>query len=285
MAVLSVQSHVVLGHVGNAAAVFALQRLGCEVWPLNTVQFSNNTAYPRVEGEVFTAEVLQRTFEGLAANTDLADCRAVLTGYLGSAALGAVVLEAVAAVKAANPAALWLCDPVMGTTGKGLFVKEEVAAFFSGPVIAQSDILAPNLFELSRLSGLEAHDADSAVVAARRLIAQGPPVVLITSVPSDHRHARGTGALAVTAEKAWQVATPLIDFELAVGGTGDLFTALFLARHLAGQPLPECLSLAVSALYAVLQETQRQGRREMALVAAQEALVEPPDIFPPVLIA
>ncbi len=284
MAVLSIQSHVVLGHVGNAAAVFALQRLGCEVWPLNTVQFSNNTAYPRVEGEVFAADVLQRTFEGLASNGNLADCQAVLTGYLGSAALGEVVLEAVAAVKAANPEAIWLCDPVMGTTGKGLFVKEEVADFFSGPVIARSDILAPNLFELSRLTGREAGDAESAVVAARQLIAQGPPVVLVTSVPSDHRHARGTGALAVTADKAWQVATPLIDFEAAVGGTGDLFTALFLARYLAGRPLPECLSLAVSALYAILQETRRAGRREMALVAAQEMLVQPPEVFPPVLI-
>ena len=285
MAVLSIQSHVAYGHVGNAAAVFALQRLGCEVWPLHTVQFSNHTAYPTVEGEVFDPEVLRRILQVLAATADLSRCRAVLTGYLGSAELGRVVLETVAAVKAANPEALWLCDPVMGTTGKGLFVKEEVAEFFSGPVIADTDILAPNLFELSRLSGLEATDAMSATSAARRLIGEGLQLVLVTSVPSDHRHARGTGALAVTAEAAWQVATPQLHFDIAIGGTGDLFTALFLARYLSGKEAPDSLSLAVSGIYGVLEETQRRRQKEMALVAAQGLFAEPPNIFPAVRIA
>ena len=164
-------------------------------------------------------------------------------------------------------------------------MKEEVAAFFSGVVIGETDILAPNLFELSRLSGFEAEDANSAVTAARQLIGDRLRLVLVTSVPSDHRHARGTGALAVTTEAAWQVSTPQLHFDIAIGGTGDLFTALFLARYLSDKGVADSLSLAVSGIYGVLEETKHQGRSEMALVAAQGYFAEPPSVFPAVRIA
>ncbi|HEY9549804.1 MAG TPA: pyridoxal kinase, partial [Kiloniellaceae bacterium] len=153
MNVISLQSHVAYGHVGNSAAVFALQRLGVEVWPVHTVQFSNHTGYPDWQGEVFAAEQIARVLEGLEARGAFARCDALLTGYVGDPSLGAVILDAAARLRAANPQALWCCDPVMGDHGKGLFVRAGVPEFMAGRALPAADILTPNQFELELLAG------------------------------------------------------------------------------------------------------------------------------------
>src|SRR5690606_35612250 len=151
MNVISIQSHVAYGHVGNSAAVFALQRLGIEVWPVHTVQFSNHTGYPDWQGEVFSADHVARVLAGLEARGAFARCDALLTGYIGDPALGSVILDAVTRIRAANPAALWACDPVMGDHGRGLFVRDGIPAFFCAQALPAADLVTPNLFELERL--------------------------------------------------------------------------------------------------------------------------------------
>jgi pyridoxine kinase len=152
MNVISIQSHVAYGHVGNSAAVFALQRLGVEVWPVHTVQFSNHTGYPDWQGQAFGADHIAAVIDGLAARGALARCDALLTGYIGDPALGAVVADTARRLRAANPRALWVCDPVMGDHGKGLFVREGVPEFMAGTALPAADVVTPNLFELELLS-------------------------------------------------------------------------------------------------------------------------------------
>ena len=133
MNILSIQSWVAYGHVGNASAVFPLQRLGAEVWAVNTVQFSNHTGYGAWTGQVFTGEQVAAVIDGIAARGALARCDAVLSGYMGDAGIGAAILDAVARVRAAQPGGVYCCDPVIGDEGRGVFVRPGIPGLHPRP--------------------------------------------------------------------------------------------------------------------------------------------------------
>src|SRR5271154_6776434 len=154
-AVLSIQSRVAYGHVGNAAAVFPLQCLRIEAWALDTVAFSNHTGHGRWRGEIVAAETVATLFEGIADLGVLPSIDAVLSGYIGAAETGAVLLDIVRRVKAANPRAVFCCDPVIGDTDTGSYVRDGVAEFFRDSALALADIVTPNRFELEFLTGRE----------------------------------------------------------------------------------------------------------------------------------
>lgn len=273
MNVISLQSHVAYGHVGNSAAVFALQRLGIEVWPVHTVQFSNHTGYPDWQGEVFGAEQIARVLAGLDARGTFARCDALLTGYVGDPALGAVILDAAARLRAANPRALWVCDPVMGDEHKGLFVRAGVAEFMAGQALPAADILTPNLFELGLLAGCRPQGLGEVRRAAAALLQRGPKVVLVTSLAAAGNAAGEMEMLAVTPEGAWRVATPRLP--MAPNGAGDAVAALFLGFYLRTASVPEALASAASAIFEVLQTTLDAGEEELQLVTAQNRLEAP----------
>lgn len=270
MNVISIQSHVAYGHVGNSAAVFALQRLGVEVWPVHTVQFSNHTGYPDWQGRVFTAEEIARVVDGLAARGALARCDALLSGYIGDPALGQVILDAARRIRAANPKALWLCDPVMGDHGKGLFVRAGVPAFMKEAALPAADIVTPNRFELEQLLGRAANDTAAVMSGAEALLTEGPRVVLVTSLVSAPE---AMAMLAVTREGAWQVETPRLP--LQPNGAGDAVAALFLGFYLKSGSVPQALGAAASAIFEILETTLDRGERELQLIAAQDRLEEP----------
>ena len=280
MNILSIQSHVTYGHVGNSAAVFPLQRLGFEVWPLHTLQFSNHAGYPGFTGQVFSAEHLREIVDGLAARDVLKACDAVLSGYLGAVETGAVVLDAVARVKRANPAALYACDPVMGDGDSGLYVDPTLPDFFREHALALADIVTPNLFELETLTGARVVTLDDAVAAARGLVARGPGVVLVTGLRHDATCAGEIELLAVTAQDAWRLITPLIPCDPQPNGAGDLLAALFLGHYLRARDAGQALEAAAAATFAVLDTTRIAGTRELQLIAAQDDLVAPKRHFP-----
>lgn len=273
MNVISLQSHVAYGHVGNSAAVFALQRLGVEVWPVHTVQFSNHTGYPDWQGEVFGADRIARVLEGLEARGAFARCDALLTGYVGDPSLGAVILDAAARIRAANPQAVYLCDPVLGDHGKGLFVRAGVPEFMAGWALPAADILTPNLFELELLAGGRPQGLDEVRRAAAALLRRGPKVVLVTSLAAAGNDAGEMEMLAVTPEGAWRVATPRLP--MAPNGAGDAVAALFLGFYLRTGSVPEALASAASAIFEILQTTLESGEEELQLIAAQDRLTAP----------
>lgn len=282
MRFLSLQSHVAYGYVGNRAAAFPLQRLGHEVWAVNTVEFSNHTGYGAWRGRAASAEQVAEIVQGIEALGQFSRCDGLLTGYVGDAALADVVLDTARRVRAANPRAVWCCDPVLGDIDTGIYVKPGIDTFFRDRAIPAADLVTPNHFELEHLTGRTVSTMDEALAAARTLLQgerRGPRLALITSLRRADAPPDTIEMVAVTREAAWRVATPMIGFEIAPNGTGDAVAALFTARWISGDEIADALGKAASSIFAVLEATHAMGERELQLVAAQDRLVAPPRAF------
>ncbi|MCC3717860.1 pyridoxal kinase PdxY [Rouxiella badensis] len=281
--ILSIQSHTVFGHAGNSAAEFPMRRMGANVWPLNTVQFSNHTQYGHWTGCVMPASHLTDIARGIAEIDRLKDCDAVLSGYIGSAEQGEHILQIVKQVKAANPEAWYFCDPVMGHPEKGCIVAPGVAEFHCKQALVNCDIIAPNLLELEMLSGSTVNNVEDAVRAARDLIAKGPKVVLIKHLSRAGYQSDRFEMLLVTAEAAWHIHRPLVDFGARQPvGVGDLTSGLLLVDLLKGQQLDQALEHVTAAVYEVMLATHSMGEYELQVVAAQDKIVHPTHHFPAV---
>ena len=273
MNILSIQSSVAFGHVGNSAAVFPLQRLGIEVWPVMTVHFSNHTGYGEWRGPLLAAEDIAEVITGIAERGALARCDAVLSGYQGAEEVADVILDAVAKVKAASPEAVYCCDPVMGDVGRGFFVRPGIPELMRDRVVPAADIVTPNHFELDFLTGRETSTLDEVLAAAEQLRASGPQTVLVTSVVRDDLAADTLEMVAVSAAGAWSVSTPLLP--ISPNGAGDLTSALFLAHTLATGDVSAALGRTASTVFTILEATAASGEREIALVANQDAIANP----------
>ena len=278
MRFLSLQSHVAYGYVGNRAATFPLQRLGHEVWAVNTVEFSNHTGYGAWRGRTAPADQVAEIVQGIEALGLLPRCDALLTGYVGDAALADVVLDTARRVRAANPKSIWCCDPVLGDIDTGVYVKPGIDVFFRERAIPAADLVTPNHFELELLTGTKVSTMAEALAAARTLL-KGPKLALITSLRRKDAPADQIEMVAVSRDAAWRIATPLIGFEIMPNGTGDAVAALFSAHWLAGGDVADALGKAASSIFAVLEATHEMGERELQLVAAQDRLVSPPRRF------
>lgn len=285
MTILSIQSRVAYGHVGNAAAVFPLQRLGFEVWPVDTVAFSNHLGYKTWRGRTHPSAEVAEVVEGLRLLGLFKTCQAVLSGYLGEAETGAVVREAVAQVRAANPKALFLCDPVMGDRDGGMFVKPGVRETFLEHLLPEADIIVPNAYELEALTDGDATTLDGALDCADRLRAdlkrrrgkggrrRAGTVVVCTGLLRRDGPADKIGTLAVADDGAWLATTPFVPMH--VHGTGDTFAALLLGHLLRTGKLSTALGRAVAGLHAVIEETAAADRYELTLIKTQDAMVAP----------
>ncbi|HDG1701659.1 TPA: pyridoxal kinase PdxY [Kluyvera ascorbata] len=278
--ILAIQSHVVFGHAGNSAAEFPMRRLGANVWPLNTVQFSNHTQYGQWTGCVMPPAHLTEIVQGIAAIDQLKRCDAVLSGYLGSAEQGEHILGIVRQVKAANPQAKFFCDPVMGHPEKGCIVAPGVAEFHKRYAMPASDIIAPNLIELEILAGRDVKDVTDAVLAARELIAQGPEIVLVKHLARAGYSQDRFEMLLVTADEAWHISRPLIDFGARHPvGVGDVTSGLLLVKLLQGAPLRDALEHVTAAVYEIMVTTKEMGEYELQVVAAQDRIAKPVHCF------
>ena len=268
--ILSIQSSVAYGHVGNSAAVFPLQRLGHEVWPVFTVHFSNHTGYGAWRGPLLAADDVAAVVTGIAERGVLSSCDAVLSGYQGGAGIASVILDAVAQVKAANPAATYTCDPVMGNATSGCFVDPAIPAIIREQVVPKADIITPNQFELGFLTDTSPLSLSDTLESADLARAMGPSTVLVTSVLFSEDN---IGMLAVNGDGAWLVETPRLPMK--ANGSGDITAAMFTAHlHETGSPA-EALARTASAVFAVLKETIESGERELRLIAAQDAIANP----------
>jgi len=261
--ILSIQSEVVRGHVGNSVARFALQRCGSDVFCLPTVLLSNHPGHGRAAGEATDAGKLSALLDGLKVQGWLTGVDAVLTGYLGDPAQAGVAARAVREMKAANPKAIYLCDPVFGDDD-GAYARLGVAEAMARDLLPLADIAAPNRFELSSLTSQRIDNPSDAVRAARLL---GVPEVIVTSVP----HGGLIANVAVTAQGAWMCSVARC--EGVPHGTGDLLAALYLHFRLSGEGPADALSSSVSRVHAVI--SMSLGLDELALVESQDLLRTP----------
>ena len=278
VSVLSIQSHVAYGHVGNASAVFPLQRLGIEVWPVHTVQFSNHTGYGEWTGRVFDGQAIDEVVQGIADRGVLGRCDAVLSGYLGSADIGHAVTGAVARVRAANPEAVYCCDPVIGDVGRGVFVRPGIEEFLRDVAVPAADVITPNHFELDLLAGTTTTSLSAVKDAVAAVHDLGPRVVLTTSLVTDDTPDDCVDLLAAEGGRFHRVRTPRLD--VSVNGAGDAIAALFLAHWMRTGSVADALGRAASSVFGLLQRTADAGSREILLVDAQEEFVAPTRTFP-----
>lgn len=270
--ILSIQSHVVYGYVGNRAAVFPLQRLGFDVSAINTVQFSNHTGYGSFTGEIFAPAHIKDLIQGLRDRDVLKDVKAVLSGYLGAAGMGQIILDTVAEIRSIHPDLIYCCDPVMGDTDRGMFVKDDIPPFFRDQALKQASIITPNQFELSWLTGIEIVTLQDAIKACEAAIALGAQTVLLTSLLHDQTPQGHIQMLAVTKDgEKVIVTTPRLDFAVPPNGSGDATAALFLGHILKTRSVQEALGRTASGIYSIFEATAAQGGRELALIQAQDS--------------
>ncbi len=278
MNLLSIQSHVAYGHVGNAAAVFPLQRIGVEVWPVHTVQFSNHTGYGSHKGRAFDAAMIINIVTGIAERGVLGQCDGVLSGYMGSAEIGTAILDAVAKVKAENGKARYCCDPVIGDVGKGIYVRAGVAEFLRERAVPLADVLTPNQFELDYLCGHATTTLREARAAIDAVHAAGPRVILVTSLRTDDTPADAVDVVVSDGSGVFRVRTPKLP--IAANGAGDALAALFFAHFLRTGSAAEAAARATSSVFGVLARTAQAGSRELLLIESQDEFVNPSRMFP-----
>lgn len=273
MNVISIQSQVAFGHVGNSAAVFPMQMHGIDVVAVPTTLLSNRPGYETIRGKVLETQLVADLLLGIEERGAVESANMILSGYLGSAGIANVVTDFVARAKARNPALLYTCDPVLGDRDRGLFVREDIPPLVRDRLCRLADIITPNHFEFDWLCGAEAKTIDQVITHARVLHACGPKTIVITSAELADTPGGEIETLAVEDSSTWRLRTPKLP--ISPNGTGDLFAALFVAAHVRGADTPEALSHAASAIFAVLERTAARGTEEMRIVESAEMLVHP----------
>jgi len=272
MAILSIQSSVAAGYVGNSAAVFPLQLLGFDVWRVDTVAYSNHPAHGRHKGRIVASDDVAALLDGLEELSLFNQCDGVISGYLGCADTGIEVVRAIARIRTVRPEVPYLCDPVFGDGGK-IYVDDTIISFYRDSGIPAATIVTPNAFEASYLTGIETTTVDGALSAAKSLRAMGPRIAAVTGVAGGGKY----HTVAVSETGACRVTTPLAD--TPGHGAGDTFSALLLGHLLKGSDLPDALSRSVSSVHALLALAPDQPGLDLPLVAGQQFLLEPPHVF------
>ncbi len=273
MKVLSIQSAVAYGHVGNSAAVFPLQRIGVEVMPVYTVNFSNHTGYGEWRGPLIDPDDVRAVITGIEERGAFPQVDVVLSGYQGGEGIADVILDAVARVKAANPSAIYACDPVMGNAKSGCFVAPAIPVLLRDRVVPAADLITPNQFELGYLTDTEPDTLESTLASVDLIRASGPRTVLVTSVERPDREEGTIEMLAVDDTGAWIAQTPLLP--LKANGSGDVTAALFTAHYRRSGDAAAALARTTSSVFDLLERTHASGERELQLVESQESYANP----------
>ncbi|HEV7417443.1 MAG TPA: pyridoxal kinase PdxY [Tianweitania sediminis] len=278
MNILSIQSWVSYGHAGNASAVFPMQRMGIEVWAVNTVQFSNHTGYGAWRGQVYTGDSVRELVDGIEERGALSRCDGVLSGYMGDAGIGEAVLHAVARTRLANPGTLYCCDPVIGDVEPGIFVRAGIPEFMRERAVPAADIVTPNQFELELLTQLPVRNSRDLARAVSALHKMGPKIVMVTSVQLDDTPDDAVDIVVSAGDAPMRVRTPRLP--ISPNGAGDAVAALFFAKFLKERSAEAALAHAAAATYGLLKKTVEAGSYEILTVAAQDEFVAPTQHFP-----
>ena len=282
MTVISIQSQVAWGHVGNSAATFPIQLHGIDVVAVPTTLLSNRPGYPTIRGRVLDVQLVADLLRGIEERGAVESARMILSGYLGSADIAIEVADFVARAKAENLALLYCCDPVLGDRDRGMFVRSDIPPLVRDQLCPLADIITPNHFEFEFLCGTRVTTIDDVIAQASALVARGPATVVITSAELAGTPHSEIETLAIERTGAWRVRTPRVP--ISPSGTGDLFAALFVAARVRGLATPEALSHAASGIHGVLVRTAEKRTEEMRIVESAEVMLDPKPRFAAVAI-
>ncbi len=275
--VVTIQSHVAYGHVGNDAAIFPLQLHGIEVVDIPTTLLSNHPGYPTMRGEFVEPRLIRDLLQGLRERNVASFATGIISGYLGDPGTASAVLDFVRDAKAENPALRYLCDPVMGDT-PGIYVDPSLPEIFRSELVPLADAITPNQFEFGLLTRMNVTTQAELLSAADTLVTSGIGVVVVTGTRLENTPDDSLDIYGVTTDGAWRVRTPRFNFTPV--GTGDVYTALFAAHWFRTGDVPAAISSAASGVYAVLTITREANVSEMRLVASAAKLLNPDTVFP-----
>ena len=259
MTVLSIQSSVIFGYVGNNIARPVLQTLGYDVWCVDTVNFSNHPGYGSFTGSVKEAHKIQEEINGLANLDILGECDAILSGYLGEVETAKTVSRTIELIKEQNETAIYLLDPVIGDDGQ-IYVKNGLIEAFKNELLPKADVILPNQSELGWLSGLKINDVSSLKTASKYLIECGAKTVVVTGIPEIETLTN----YVVTSDAFWAISTPKLNRKFS--GTGDLFSSLFTGAFLQTKDLYNALNFATEGCSIVVRETQKKDSKELIVL-------------------
>ena len=268
--VLVITSQVVRGGISGRGLTFALERIGHDVWFLPTILLPWHPGQGKGTRIVPPAADFAAIAADLAASPKLQEVGAIITGYLGDAEQAAAIAALVQAVKRHNPAAPYLCDPVMGDqhgeTG-ALYVPKATAQAIRDRLVPLADIVTPNAFELGWLTGRNVTSEMQALAAARVL---GNERVLVTSSPALRRNAIAN----LLAGPRGAVAAEHAAIENPPHGTGDLIAGLFLTNLLAGLHDEDALKRASASVFELVARSVRKGADELLFAEEQNSVVK-----------
>jgi pyridoxine kinase len=277
MTVISIQSQVAYGHVGNSAAVFPMQMHGIDVIAVPTTLLSNRPGYPTIRGKILDADLVADLLVGIEERGAVDTCQIILSGYLGSPQIAAVVTKFVVRAKRNNPGLIYCCDPVLGDSDSGVFVPAEIPRMFRDFLCPLANIITPNHFELEWLCGTKANTIGEVITNARSLSAKGPSTIIITSAQLADTPEDRIDIIAIEGSSVWRLSTPKLP--IRPSGTGDLFSSLLVSSLIQGADTQGALVEAASATFAVLEYTAAAGTEEMKIVEAASLLCNPPRRF------
>ena len=260
MAILSIQSSVIFGYVGNSIAAPVLQTLGHDVWRIDTVNFSNHPGYGKFTGAVKELEQLDNEIKGICDLGILPNCEVILSGYLGEIDTAASVLKTVNLVKKQNKAALYVLDPVIGDDDQ-IYVNESLVEVFKNKLLPKADVIIPNRSELGWLSDIKIHDLSTLKIAAMNIIKRGPKNVIVTGVLD----AENILNYAFSNDGIWMTSVSRIKQKFS--GTGDLFSSLFTSAFLETNNLSNALAFATEGCETVLRATCERNSKELSLIS------------------
>lgn len=271
MNILSIQSHVSYGYVGNKASTFPLQSMGFEVWPVNTVQFSNHTGYGHWQGDILSAAHIRAVIQGSLALGLAKQCQAILSGYIGDKAIGQVIIESVQQFRQLNPKLIYLCDPVMATpNSKACFVKPDIPNFFREQSLDIATIITPNHFEAELLYGRKITHLNELKQADDFFHRRGVRIVIVTGLilkeNNELNHFEPIAFLS-SPEGQWLASAPTIKPNSTINGAGDLFSALYLGHFLLTQDPTIAFTLALNKTHQIIEATQAAKQRELNILA------------------
>ncbi|RZI45159.1 pyridoxal kinase [Rickettsiales endosymbiont of Peranema trichophorum] len=274
--ILSIQSHVAYGYVGNKAATYPLQAMGFDVWPINTVQFSNHTGYPGWRGQVFSAEHIVDLVCGIFELGKAGRCQGILSGYMGSSAICYAVRSIVHKFKKLNSSVVYLCDPVIGDGC--CYVRPEVLAFFQHHL--RADIITPNQYEAEFLSGITIKHVEDLHKVSKYFHGLGVSIVIITGIrlEGDDGH---LNVFASNGSSHYLIKTDEYKSNATINGTGDLFSSTFLGAYLKDNNIPAALQYAVSCLQSAVRATVASGTGELQVLSVNYR--DPAETLPEVI--
>ncbi|NRA73510.1 MAG: pyridoxal kinase [Rickettsiales bacterium] len=272
MAILSIQSHVAYGYVGNKAATYPLQALGYDVWPVNTVQFSNHTGYKKWQGEIFPRKHIKEVILGLEELEVINKCQAILSGYMGSSEICEEVQDTVNRFKKKNENLIYLCDPVIGNTS--CYVRPEVLEFFKKKL--KADIITPNQFEAEILSGIKIIDKNSIKIIAQKFHSLGIKIVIITGIKFTNDTPDHSYTFISNGKSNYMIKTQEHSFSMPISGTGDLFSALYLGYYLSSKEPITALQKTVTSVDQAVRNTLQSQERELQVLSVDYKMLKSP---------